>query len=36
MNYKIYTEIKRFLATLDLEPQTYEDLIKAIAGVLGI
>lgn len=33
---EIYERIKAFIATLNLSPQTYEDLIKAIAEALDI
>ena len=36
MEYKVYEQIKQYLATLDISPQVYEDLIRAISEVLDI
>lgn len=36
MNYKLYEQIKQYLVTLEIEPQVYEDLIRAIANALDI
>lgn len=35
-DYRIYEEIKRFIATLSLDSNTYERLIHAISEVLDI
>lgn len=36
MEYKVYEQIKQYIATLDISPDIYEELIRAIANVLDI